>query len=111
MSELPNYFNNAHGTTFHELPGSVVILSKGGVYKQSSVYHRGGWLYAKHGSGFVQLKKHGTSVPNLMVDGIDLGDDQAPPVMGKTGRLAIGHAAIALTKSKTHHLTHNKTTG
>lgn len=74
----PHYIGNPHGLTFHEVPDSVVILVKGGVYKQSQVYVRGNFLYAKHGSGFAQINTHGTSVPNLRIDGLDIpGVDHA----------------------------------
>lgn len=63
---MPNHY------PFHRLDDAYVILQKHGVYTQAAVYRRGDVLYAKHGSGYVRLAAHGTSVPHLMVDGWDL---------------------------------------
>ena len=76
-----------HGILFHEIADSVVILKKGGVYKQATAYIRGNALYAKHGSGFVQLSPNGTSVTNLNVDAIYMPGVET--TTGRTGRLEV----------------------
>ena len=83
----PPYLSNAHGTTFHVIPDSVIILAKAGVYKQSSAYIRGRNIYAKHGGGFVQISRHGTSVPNLRVDAFDVPG--VPHTFESTGRMIV----------------------
>lgn len=56
---------------FHIIDGAQVILVSKGVYRQSNVYARGNVrrLFAKYGSGYVSLIKHGssggTSIPNV----------------------------------------------
>lgn len=56
---------------FHEIPDGVAILKKGGVYKQTQLFHRDGRVYASAQGGYVRLGVHGTSVPSLSVDAID----------------------------------------
>lgn len=85
MDKLPTFTKNAHGTTFHEIPDSVVVLVKGGVYKQTTAFVRGRHIYAKHGSGFVQLSRHGTGVSNLRVDAFDVPGLKYD--FGNTGRM------------------------
>jgi len=58
---------------FHAIDDAVVILRSKGVYKQVKAYTRKGYVYAKHGSGFVRLTKRGTGLPNVNVDDFDLG--------------------------------------
>lgn len=49
---------------FSEVTDALVILHKGGVYRQTTVYSRGDRFYAKQGAGFIRLLKHGqTTVP------------------------------------------------
>lgn len=43
-----------------------VILRSKGVYKQAKVFHRGGEMFAQHGSGFISLRFAGaTSLPSV----------------------------------------------
>jgi len=63
---------NKNGLHFHEIADAVVILAKKGTYKQAKVYIRGKGLYAKYGSGFIQLMPHGTSAPDVRIDGISI---------------------------------------
>ncbi len=44
--------------TFHIVEDAVVILSSKGVFKQSNIYVRKNYIYAKHGSGFIRLQRH-----------------------------------------------------
>lgn len=87
MRKTNMLLKNKHGLHFHEIPDSVVILSKAGVYKQTKAYIRGNALYAKHGSGFVQLTPNGTSQPGLNIDGI--GIEGITVETGKTGRYEV----------------------
>lgn len=80
-------YDNKNGLTFHEIPDSVVILASKGVYKQSKLYLRGDSIYAKHGAGFIQLSKHGTSVPNVRVDGFHIEGYEVE--FNKVGRVAV----------------------
>lgn len=65
---------------------SFIVLVLAGVYRQSEVYVRHGFLYAKHGSGFVKLSKHekGTSIPKMTYEDLTLPFD---PVSDGLGRL------------------------
>lgn len=80
-------YNNDNGLEFHEIPDSVVILRSKGVFKQTKAFLRGGKVYAKHGSGFIMLNRHGTTVPTVMVDGFNIGDLEAN--FNKLGRLEL----------------------
>jgi hypothetical protein len=61
---------------FHRIDDAEAIVRlKGGVYKQTELYHRKSNVYVKHGAGFVRLcaklgDKWGTSAPG--VDVIDI---------------------------------------
>ena len=51
---------------FSELLDSIVIIRKGGVYKQTKAYQRRGYIYVAAAGGFVLMRKDNrTSVPNL----------------------------------------------
>lgn len=60
--------------TFHIVEDAVVILSSKGVFKQSDIYVRKNYIYAKHGSGFIRLQRHekGTSAPSVYYDDLYL---------------------------------------
>jgi hypothetical protein len=61
---------------FHEIDGGGVIIHSKGVYQQRKLFRRGDYLYAGHGTGFVQLyARGGTSVPTVMWKDIDPGPD------------------------------------
>lgn len=55
---------------FHKIEDAVIILVSKGTFKQTDVYQRSGYIYAKHGGGYVRLQKHekGTSCPKLNYD-------------------------------------------
>lgn len=76
---------NEHGLEFTEIEDSVVVLVSGGVYRQGKAYLRGGFVYAKYGSGFVQILRTGTSKPNLRIDGLNLGKIKSD--FNKLGRM------------------------
>lgn len=51
---------------------SVVIRSKQGVYRQTTLHYKGERIYAKHGSGFVcRHAAGGTSCPSMSWDDLD----------------------------------------
>jgi hypothetical protein len=59
---------------FTIIDDAFVILRSRGVYKQAKAYERDGKIYAGFGAGFIQISKTGsTSVPNVRVDGFELG--------------------------------------
>ena len=59
---------------FQIIDDSAVVLRSRGVFRQVPVFRRGETLYAKQGSGFVQLRQGGgTSVPSMTWDGTDIG--------------------------------------
>lgn len=60
---------------FTLIEDSLCILRSGGVSRQTTLYRRGKHIYAKYGSGYVRLFKHGTtSVPKLSWIDFDLGE-------------------------------------
>lgn len=59
--------------TFQLIENSIVILSKNGVQSQHQAYTRRGEVFAKTGSSYVGLRRHGTSVNGLNVVDFDLG--------------------------------------
>jgi hypothetical protein len=68
--------------TFHAIDDAVVILRNKGVYKQVKAYKRAGRIYAAYGSGFISLRKDGTSAPNVNVDGLELGFEPEYTALG-----------------------------
>ena len=60
--------------TFHIVEDAVVILSSKGVFKQSDIYVRKNYIYAKHGSGYIRLQRHekGTSCPAVYYEDLYL---------------------------------------
>lgn len=87
-------YDAKNGLGFVRIPNSLVVLSSRGVYKESHVYGRYGSdaLYAKHGSGFIQLNQLGTSAGNVGVDAFHIeGIDFK---ISKLGRLTIAQDAL-----------------
>ncbi|WP_299198262.1 MULTISPECIES: hypothetical protein [Pseudomonadota] len=74
--------------TFQHIENSVVILNKGGIQSQHEAYLRRGEVFAKMGSGFVGLRRHGTSKAGVNVVDWDLGG-QETFVYSPTGRVVI----------------------
>ena len=70
---------------FHKVEDAVIILVSKGTFKQTEVYFRKGYLYAKHGGGFIRLQKHekGTSCPNVNYDDIHLPFEPAYDEIGR----------------------------
>lgn len=65
---------------FHRIDDAeAVVRLRGGVYKQTDVYHRGDKVYIRHGSGYVRLCARfgddtwGTSAPGVTV--VDISQD------------------------------------
>ncbi len=80
---------------FHEIPDAQVVLRKSGVYKQVTLFHRDGRLYAGANGGFVRLGKNGTSVPNLVIDG-DMDGLPTPPTVDALGWYEYGEKVSKL---------------
>ena len=72
-------------TYFHKVEDAVIILVSKGTFEQTEVYSRKGYLYAKHGRGFIRLQKHekGTSCPNVNYDDIYLPFEPAYDEIGR----------------------------
>jgi len=75
------------GVLFSIVEDAMVVLRKGGVYRQAKVYQRDGQLYAQHGGGYITIGQNGgmigTSVPNINVDAYNFGFE---PEISKLGR-------------------------
>lgn len=56
---------------FHVVDDAAVILRAKGVYRQAKVYQREGKLFAAWGSGFIGLRRHGTTLPHVSVEDYD----------------------------------------
>lgn len=58
---------------FKQLEGQVAVIVENGVYRVADLYVRGGYLYAKNGSGFVRLYDDGaTTKTSCRIDTIHL---------------------------------------
>lgn len=69
---------------FNKIEDAYVILTKkGGVWQQSDVYQRNGYLYSRYGSGFIRLTSAGTSNPDTLWEEIDLPFDYTLDSMGR----------------------------
>ena len=94
---------------FKELSGCVAVTAQNGVYQQVPVFARGGYLYAKNGSGFVRVYADGSTskakcfVDTLHVDTFNLYRDRlgrlcdasvdgAQPLPSKEVARLLGHA-------------------
>lgn len=62
--------------TFQLIENSVVILSKNGAQSQHEAYTRRGEVFAKVGSFYVGLRRHGTSTSQYNVVDFDLGGQE-----------------------------------
>lgn len=60
---------------FEKIEGSVVIIAKGGVQQQCEAWHRKKEIFCKVGSGFVGVRRNGTSVTRLQLIDFDLGSE------------------------------------
>lgn len=71
--------------SFHIVEDAVVILRSNGVFKQSEIYVRKNYIYAKHGSGFVRLDRHenGTTAPSVRWDDLYLPFEVAYDNIGR----------------------------
>lgn len=80
---------NPKEITFQKLEGSVVVIMKAnGSYSQHDAWVRRGEVYAKIGSGFAQIRRHGTSMNGITIKDYDLGTDVEFGYTA-TGRLVI----------------------
>jgi hypothetical protein len=51
---------------FQQVEGEAAILVHNGVYKQTDLYSRNGYLYAKIGGGFVRLNADASTTKSAM---------------------------------------------
>ncbi len=68
---------------FHEMDNAAAILASKGVYKQVKVFRRDKALYAQYGGGFIRLYKGGTSLPNIRLDDLEVGEETVADDFGK----------------------------
>lgn len=70
---------------FKQVDGESAVVVESGVYKQTDLYSRDGYLYAKAGGGFVRLYADGsTSKAKCRLDVLAFGK---PLCVDKLGRL------------------------
>lgn len=63
-------------TPFQEITDGLAILLRKGIYSQVPLFKRNDNVYAKVGSGFIRLYKHGgTSVPTISWKDFDPGQE------------------------------------
>jgi hypothetical protein len=80
---------------FHEIQDAAAIVTSKGVYRQVKIYRRGTALYVGYGAGFVRLlENHGTGVPTLRWDEIDVGLEYKRDNLGKLALTAPAMRAI-----------------
>jgi hypothetical protein len=78
---------------FKEMEGSAAILVESGIYKQTPLYTRDGFLYAKTAGGFVRLMADGsTTKARLRLDFLSCSDT---PLRDPLGRLCTADATGA----------------
>ena len=73
---------------FEKIEGSVVIVAKRGVYQQHEAWLRKKEVFFKAGSGFVGLRRNGTSVVGMQLVDFDLGSEHEYAYTG-TGRMVL----------------------
>ena len=59
---------------FEKIEGSVVIIAKKGVYSQHEAWIRKDEVFCKVGSGFLGMRRNGTSVIGIQLVDYDLGE-------------------------------------
>lgn len=80
---------------FQQIEDAKAIIKIKGLYKQVDVYRRQGYLYVRHGGGYVGLirvfgNQIGTTVPHTRVDALYMPDDMENQVWTtNSGRLCI----------------------
>jgi hypothetical protein len=57
---------------FHLIDDAAAILVSRGVYKQAKLFRRGKALFAAHGAGFIRLYEHGTSIPTIRLEAVEV---------------------------------------
>lgn len=78
----------AQELSFQQIENSLVVLSKGGVFTQHEAYLRRGEVFAKMGSGYVGLRRTGTSKPGVNLIDYDLGNEHVY-MFTATGKIVI----------------------
>lgn len=78
---------------FKQVEGEAAILVNNGIYTQVDLYERDGYLFAKHGGGFVRLMADGsTSRAKLRLDFMSW---EGPLCRDATGKLCRATATQA----------------
>ena len=78
---------------FQQIEGEGCILALAGTFYQTTLWTRDGYLYAKHGAGWVRLMADGaTSKAKLRLDFLTL---PTPPCRDALGRLCLASVAGA----------------
>ena len=84
---------------FQQIKGEGCILINAGLFYQTTLWTRDGYLYAKHGAGWVRLMADGaTSKAKLRLDFMTL---PTPPCRDALGRLCMPAVAGAMSLTKT----------
>lgn len=69
---------------FQHAEGEAAVLVGNGVYRQADLYTRDGYLYAKHGAGFVRLLADGsTSYAKLRLEYLTWTGHPAKDALGR----------------------------
>ena len=67
-----------------EPEGQVAVIVRNGVYQQTPLYTRNGYLFAKVGGGFVRLAANGsTSQPSTRIDALVIDGDLFEDRLGR----------------------------
>ena len=83
---------------FQQIEGEGCILANAGTFYQTTLWTRDGYLYAKHGAGWVRLMADGaTSKAKLRLDFLTL---PTPPCRDALGRLCLASMAGAKPLAK-----------
>lgn len=77
---------NLEEITFSKIPNSIVIINRGGTLSQHTASFRRGEVFAKVGSGYIGLRRTGTSVGKIGLKDFDLGSEFKFSFTG-TGRI------------------------
>lgn len=90
---------------FKPIEGEAAILIADGVFRQTDLYERNGYLFAKYGSGFVRLAADGsTSKAKLRLETLSWDGALGADAMGRLCRPEIVTHAKPINESQRHLL-------
>ena len=93
---------------FKQVEGEAAILVGDGVYRQTELYERNGYLFAKYGAGFVRLAADGsTSKSKLRLETLSFEGRLARDPMGRLCRPEVAGAIILAADQQTKLLIGN----